>query len=106
MYNLNMGGSPYHNHNNEDDDCQRIDGIKTRHYGPSSERCDPSLEPNLRQPAEDLFSPRIVHQHPQFLASVSIQSGCSRFHGFIAIYEYFMMLFDQPIKNYNENYEQ
>ena len=78
--NINTGGSPYHlarheraNHNINGDggDCQigKMSGIERRHYNPMTQQT------SSRQPAEDLFSPRIVEQHPQFLASVSIQSG-------------------------------
>ena len=72
--NLNLGGSPYHlsaeitDYGVNGGCC--LDGV---------ERAPHTGEQMLKNIAEDMLSPRIIHQHPQFLANVSIQSGCIKF---------------------------
>ena len=76
--NLNFGGSPYHlsaeitDYGNVNVGC-RLDGVERGHFEPTS--APHTGEQKRKNLAEDLLSPRIVHQHPQFLANVSIQSG-------------------------------
>ena len=76
--NLNLAGSPYHLSAAEISDygvnggC-RLEGVERGHFEPTS--APHTGEQKRKNIAEDLLSPRIVHQHPQFLANVSIQSG-------------------------------
>ena len=73
--NLNLAGSPYH-----------LSAAEITDYGVNGgccldgvERAPHTGEQKSKNIAEDMLSPRIIHQHPQFLANVSIQSGCIKF---------------------------